>query len=124
MLTQECHYRNDYKLSLVKSERYIYLHGVILKMEFLYPSPDDDEQIILLVVLVNKGRTRMLIYEWVTGGKSNFLFLDYAKGSLSQRIVSHNVKQHFNIYLKIRNMGAVRFRPFETSLTRSATLLK
>lgn len=36
-------------------------------MEFLYPSTGDDEQVILLVVLVNKGRTRMLIYEWVRG---------------------------------------------------------
>jgi hypothetical protein len=51
----------------VKSERYIYFHGIIHKMEFLYPSPDDDEHIILLVLLVWKGKTRMLLYEWETG---------------------------------------------------------
>lgn len=41
-------------------------NGVIVKMEFLHPAADDDEHIILLVLMVIKGRTRMLLYEWDT----------------------------------------------------------
>lgn len=41
--------------------------GVILKLEFLYPSPDDDAHIILLALVVRMGRTRMMLYEWETG---------------------------------------------------------
>jgi hypothetical protein len=52
----------------IQSERYIYFHGIIHKMEFLYPSSDDDKHVILLVLLVWKGKTRMLLYEWESGG--------------------------------------------------------
>jgi hypothetical protein len=51
----------------VQSERHIYIQGVIHKMEFLYPAADDADHVILLVLLVWKGRTRMLLYEWQTG---------------------------------------------------------
>jgi hypothetical protein len=54
-------------LRYIKSERYIYLHGIIHKMEFLYPSRDDPNHIILLLLLAWKGKTRMQIYEWETG---------------------------------------------------------
>lgn len=52
----------------VEAERHIYLQGVIHKIEFLYPSPDDEEHVILLVLMIRKGQTRMLLYEWETGG--------------------------------------------------------
>ncbi|CAG8960954.1 hypothetical protein HYFRA_00002491 [Hymenoscyphus fraxineus] len=41
--------------------------GVILKLEFLYPAADDEAHVVLLVVIVKKGRTRMMLYEWETG---------------------------------------------------------
>ena len=36
----------------------------ILKMEFLHPSENDHEQIILLLIISRNGKTRMLWYEW------------------------------------------------------------
>ncbi|KAG4443770.1 hypothetical protein IFR05_000761 [Cadophora sp. M221] len=51
----------------VESETQIYPGGVILKMEFLYPAADDDHHIILLVLAIRKGKTRMLLYEWDVG---------------------------------------------------------
>lgn len=36
----------------------------ILKMEFLHPSQNDHEQIILLLIISRNGKTRMLWYEW------------------------------------------------------------
>ncbi|KAK6579898.1 hypothetical protein PZA11_007606 [Diplocarpon coronariae] len=52
----------------VEYETQIYSNGVILKMEFLHPMADDEEHIILLVIMVIKGRTKMFVYEWQTGG--------------------------------------------------------
>jgi hypothetical protein len=54
------------KLCHIETERYLYLHGVILKMEFLHPSrgKNSEDQIVLLILLVHKGRTRMILYEW------------------------------------------------------------
>ena len=54
-------------LHYVESERHIYLQGVIHKIEFLHPSADDEKHIILLVLMIRKGKTRMLSYEWETG---------------------------------------------------------
>ena len=53
-------------LRYIESERYIYFPGVVHKMDFLYPSEDDEKHIILLVLVVFKGRTRMQLYEWET----------------------------------------------------------
>ena len=36
----------------------------ILKMEFLHPSQNDHEQIILLLIISRNGKTRMLWYDW------------------------------------------------------------
>ncbi len=51
----------------VESERYIHIKGVIHKMEFLYPTEGDQQHIILLLLIIKKGRTRMIVYEWETG---------------------------------------------------------
>lgn len=59
-------YSQGSSLRHVEAERHIYPQGVILKIEFLHPSSDDEEHVILLVLLVRKGKTRMLLYEWDT----------------------------------------------------------
>ena len=51
----------------VGSQGYFNVQGIILKMEFLYPNADDENHIILLVLVVAKGKTRMVRYEWETG---------------------------------------------------------
>jgi hypothetical protein len=63
----EGQYARGEPLRYVESERSFFFHGVIHKMEFLYPAMDDDKHIILLVLLVWKGRTRMQLYEWESG---------------------------------------------------------
>ena len=67
-LSQQCSSDpHNRKMRFIGSERIIYVPGVILKMEFLYPSRDDEDHIILLVITSRKGRSRMLIYEWNAG---------------------------------------------------------
>ena len=51
----------------VQAERHMYFHGVIHKMEFLHPSANEEEHIILLILYIVRGKTRMLLYEWETG---------------------------------------------------------
>ena len=58
---------NGQELRHVQSEAIMNLSGHILKMEFLHPSPDDEKHVILLVLAVIKGRTRMIVYEWELG---------------------------------------------------------
>ncbi|KAF4301921.1 Cleavage/polyadenylation specificity factor A subunit [Botryosphaeria dothidea] len=48
----------------LKSERPVAIPGTILKMEFLYPEPDDERHVILLVIYSRDGKTRMSCYEW------------------------------------------------------------
>jgi hypothetical protein len=36
-------------------------------MEFLFPSPDDPDHIILLLLVVRNGTTAMFVYEWAAG---------------------------------------------------------
>ncbi|KAE8450543.1 hypothetical protein EG329_006274 [Mollisiaceae sp. DMI_Dod_QoI] len=52
------------KLNFIASGAQIQVHDVIMKMEFLYPTLGDDGHIILLALIIRKGKTRMLIYEW------------------------------------------------------------
>lgn len=51
----------------IASERYIHIRGAIHKMEFLFPSPDDPDHIILLLLVVRNGSTAMFVYEWAAG---------------------------------------------------------
>jgi len=60
-------YQGSSTLRHVQSEGYFNVQGMILKMEFLYPTPDDENHIILLVLVVARGKTRMALYEWETG---------------------------------------------------------
>jgi hypothetical protein len=63
----ERQHENHEPIRYIKSERYLYIRGVLHKMLFLYPSPDDDKHIILLLLVVFRGRTRMQLYEWEAG---------------------------------------------------------
>lgn len=78
-------YSKGSSLRHVESEAIMYLNGHIQKMEFLYPSPDDERHIILLVLLILKGKTRMLLYEWETGSDLKHIRLHSAKGHLLER---------------------------------------
>jgi hypothetical protein len=73
------------ELRHVESESIMSLNGLIQKMEFLYPSPDDEGHTILLVLVVIKGKTRMLLYEWETGSDLKQIHAHSNKGHLLEQ---------------------------------------
>lgn len=75
-------YSDGSRLRYVQAERHIYLQGIIHKIEFLYPAADDEAHIILLVLLIFKGKTRMLLYEWQTGADLQSVRSHSRKGHL------------------------------------------
>lgn len=48
----------------VKGERHMITAGIIHKMEFLYPSFEEMERIILLLLVIKGGRTKIFVYVW------------------------------------------------------------
>ncbi|KAK7518170.1 mono-functional DNA-alkylating methyl methanesulfonate N-term-domain-containing protein [Phyllosticta citriasiana] len=48
----------------LKTEMPIQVRGVILKMEFLFPDPSHDSQVVLIVLYARNGRTRVSCYAW------------------------------------------------------------
>ncbi|KAK4145891.1 mono-functional DNA-alkylating methyl methanesulfonate N-term-domain-containing protein [Dichotomopilus funicola] len=60
-------YLSGERLNPVRSFRLRSVRGVIHKMEFLYPRAEDEHHIILLLVIVRRGRSKTVIYEWALG---------------------------------------------------------
>lgn len=73
LVTLNTQYVTNGTFSPVKSIRYRAIQGVIHKLEFLYPRPEDDYHIILLLIVIRKERnqrtpiSRMVTYEWELG---------------------------------------------------------
>lgn len=67
-------YRCGDPIRPVTSVRTRTVEGVIHKIEFLYPRPDDENHIILLLITVLNGKSRMTIYEWEHGDDLNAVF--------------------------------------------------
>lgn len=51
----------------ILSSRPRHVAGVIHTIEFLYPRPQDPQHVILLLIVVNNGVTRMITYDWELG---------------------------------------------------------
>jgi len=66
----------------VESEGQFLLSGTIHKMEFLYPSANDEDHVILLVLHIFQGRTRMLVYDWMAGDDLRRVKKDVGKGHM------------------------------------------
>ena len=75
-------YVNGNELRYIRSKRPRPVHGTIHKMEFLYPRPDDDYHIILLLIVIHQGRARMVIYEWEAGDDLRFVLRSEKYGQL------------------------------------------
>lgn len=54
-------------LKPVRSSRPRTVNGTIQSMDFLYPRPQDPHHIILLLIVVNRGVSRMVTYDWELG---------------------------------------------------------
>ncbi|KAL8793787.1 MAG: hypothetical protein Q9195_003617 [Heterodermia aff. obscurata] len=52
------------KFNPVMDERFFHVDGVILKMEFLHPSKTDIDEVILLVIVAKKQKTKLHCYVW------------------------------------------------------------
>lgn len=50
------------------------IQGVIHKAVFLYPRPEDVNHIILLLIIVKNGKSRMVIYDWELGANLRTVF--------------------------------------------------
>ena len=48
----------------VSSERHVPTPGTILCMDFLHPSESDPDHVILVVLVIERGKTRMYIIDW------------------------------------------------------------
>ncbi|KAG6041666.1 hypothetical protein E4U41_002940 [Claviceps citrina] len=80
-------YRLHGSLEPVKSTRIRAIQGVIQKLEFLYPRPEDDYHIILLLIVTKKERnsaepvSRMVTYEWEVGDNLKEVFAEEKIGN-------------------------------------------
>jgi hypothetical protein len=70
----------DGNIKPVKSHQPRAVQGVIHKMEFLFPRPEDDYHIILLLIVIKNGQSRMVIYEWELGDDLSVVFADEKTG--------------------------------------------
>ncbi|KAL9095200.1 MAG: hypothetical protein Q9165_002456 [Trypethelium subeluteriae] len=48
----------------LQAQQILKVNGVILKMDFLYPSSADDEHVILVLIVSRNGRLQILSYAW------------------------------------------------------------
>lgn len=60
-------YARSLPLKPVLSSRPRTVNGVIHTVEFLYPRPQDPQHIILLLIVIKDGVSRMITYDWMLG---------------------------------------------------------
>ncbi|KAM0313888.1 hypothetical protein ACHAO8_005134 [Botrytis cinerea] len=58
---------NGEELQFIESEKIILCKGAILKLEFLHPPAESDNDVILLLIVTVNGKIKMLIYSWRAG---------------------------------------------------------
>ncbi|QUC16709.1 uncharacterized protein UV8b_00950 [Ustilaginoidea virens] len=80
-------YRSRGLFDPVTSFRIRAVQGVVQKLEFLYPRPEDDYHIILLLIITRKERSsaepvsRMVTYEWEVGDSLKDVFAEEKAGN-------------------------------------------
>lgn len=72
--------RDVNNVEIVKSWRIKDVKGVIQSLTFLYPRPEDKDHIILLLIYVHNGKSRMVIYEWTLGDDLATVFAEDKRG--------------------------------------------
>ncbi|RFU78399.1 thermotolerance [Trichoderma arundinaceum] len=80
-------YANHEPIRPIKSTRIRSASGVIHKLEFLFPRPEDDYHIILILIVVRRERSngppvsRMATYEWELGDNLQTIFAEEKTGT-------------------------------------------
>ncbi|KAF9881367.1 thermotolerance protein [Colletotrichum karsti] len=73
-------YMRQNDISPVKTHHHRAVQGMILKMEFLYPRPEDQHHVILLIILAKGDKSKMVIYEWERGDNLGEVFAEEKRG--------------------------------------------
>ncbi|KAK3688142.1 mono-functional DNA-alkylating methyl methanesulfonate N-term-domain-containing protein [Podospora appendiculata] len=74
-------YMNNRPLNPIKAYRLRAVQGVIHKVTFLYPRPEDEHHhVILLLLVVKDGKSRMVTYEWELGNDLKAVFAEEKTG--------------------------------------------
>ena len=87
MATMNAQYGRDGTIHPVRSIRIRVIQGIIHKLEFLYPRPEDEHHIILLLIITRKERnsidpvSRMVTYEWIVGDNLKDVFSEERPGN-------------------------------------------
>lgn len=97
--TMNQHFKEG-KFHPIDAERYFRVDGVVHKMEFLHPSPGDVNHVILLLLIIKDGKTRMLLYDW-DATKDIKLIQPY--GKKGHPLVEANRMPQLLIPLKVRS---------------------
>ncbi|RBR22795.1 uncharacterized protein FIESC28_04358 [Fusarium coffeatum] len=80
LAAMDSQFRNHGSFDPVKSIRIRTTQGVIHKMEFLHPRPEDDYHIILLLIIIRREASkqahvsRMVVYDWELGDELTGVF--------------------------------------------------
>ncbi|RYP05995.1 hypothetical protein DL765_009643 [Monosporascus sp. GIB2] len=62
------------RLQPVRSSRARGMSGIIHKIEYLHPSPENDYHVILLLIVVKDQTSRLVLYEWEQGDNLRRVF--------------------------------------------------
>nr|XP_036575755.1 thermotolerance protein [Colletotrichum truncatum]KAF6782379.1 thermotolerance protein [Colletotrichum truncatum] len=73
-------YMRQKSITPIKAHHPRAVQGTILKMEFLYPRPEDQYHVILLIILVKGDKSKMVIYEWERGDDLGQVFAEEKRG--------------------------------------------
>ena len=84
-------HRRSNHLFPVKSQRARALSGIIHKIEYLHPNPENDQHVILLLILVRHKVSRIVVYEWERG--------DDLKGAFSEDKSGHQLADEYRLPL-------------------------
>ncbi|RYP52006.1 hypothetical protein DL768_002802 [Monosporascus sp. mg162] len=63
-----------HRLEPVRSSRARGMSGIIHKIEYLHPSPENDYHVILLLIVVKDQTSRLVLYEWEQGDNLRRVF--------------------------------------------------
>ncbi|KAK2027677.1 thermotolerance protein [Colletotrichum zoysiae] len=73
-------YMRHKSINPIKTHHPRAIQGTILKMEFLYPRPEDEHHVILLLIVVKGDRSKMVIYEWERGDDLSQVLAEEKRG--------------------------------------------
>ncbi|KAK7745257.1 hypothetical protein SLS62_009809 [Diatrype stigma] len=72
--------KGGFRLQPIRSFRARAINGIIHKIEYLHPSPENDYHIILLLLVVKHQKSKLVLYEWEQGDELLRVFSEERSG--------------------------------------------